>query len=137
MNRLKPIVGQWYLRHDKGQTFQVVSVDDADGTVELQDFDGNLDEVDIKAWFAQDIEAIDPPEDLTGVLDVAEPDEADGSDEAEPEGKWTGPEPMRAAEVDAGQNTAAEDESDDWAEGAPEEPFIADEPDAARRSPES
>jgi hypothetical protein len=137
MNRLKPIVGQWYLRHGKGQTFEVVSIDDANGTVELQDFDGNLDEVDIRTWFAQDIEAIDAPEDLTGVLDLAAPDEADGSDEAEPEGEWTGTEPMRAAEEEAQQSTAADDESDDWDEGKPQEPFIADEPEAARRSPES
>jgi hypothetical protein len=79
MNPVNPIVGEWYLSRNTGRMFEVVSVDD-DGTIELQDYDGNLDEFDRGAWLAQDVETIDPPEDLAGVFDMEAPDEADGGD---------------------------------------------------------
>ena len=43
-------VGQWYLRSDKGEIFQVTGYDKASGTIEIQTFDGDLDEIDEDAW---------------------------------------------------------------------------------------
>jgi hypothetical protein len=61
MHHIKPEVGHWYQCSDRGQLFEVVSIDG--GTVELQDFDGNLDEMDVRAWFSLDLEAVAAPED--------------------------------------------------------------------------
>jgi hypothetical protein len=73
----QPGVGNWY-RLDGGETFEVVAVDDDDGTIEVQYFDGTVEEMDIDDWEAQceerTLTAIDPPEDWSGSVDV-EPDE--------------------------------------------------------------
>lgn len=73
--RLHPVVGQWYNHRDKGDLFQVVAVDEDDGTVEIQEFDGAIDELDLDEWYAQSIEAAAQPEDWSGPVDDVEPDE--------------------------------------------------------------
>jgi hypothetical protein len=73
--RLHPVVGQWYSHRDKGNLFQVVAIDEEDGTVEIQEFDGALDELDLDEWYAQSIEAAAQPEDWSGPVDDVEPDE--------------------------------------------------------------
>jgi len=72
---LDPIVGNWYRHLDKGQKFEVVSVDEDAKLVELQHFDGDLEEVELEAWYEMEIEGIEPPEDWTGPVDDLEPDD--------------------------------------------------------------
>ena len=79
MKFLKPIVGQWYVNRDTDGMFEIVSVDDATGAVELQDYEGTLDEIDADEWLALNIEEIDPPEDLIGIFDITEEDDIDVS----------------------------------------------------------
>ncbi|MGJ0483765.1 MAG: DUF6763 family protein, partial [Methylomicrobium sp.] len=50
-NEADPIVGNWYQHLDKGQAFQVVAVDEDAGAVELQHFDGDVEEIDLDAWY--------------------------------------------------------------------------------------
>lgn len=73
--RLHPVVGQWYSHRDKGDLFQVVALDEQDGTVEIQEFDGALDEFDLDEWYQQSLEAAEQPEDWSGPVDDVEPDE--------------------------------------------------------------
>ena len=49
-NRLQPIVGHWYSHRDKGALFQIVALDENAGTIEIQEFDGGLDELDLDEW---------------------------------------------------------------------------------------
>jgi hypothetical protein len=44
-----PIIGNWYCHLDKGQRFQVVAIDEEKETVEVQNFDGNLNEYEIES----------------------------------------------------------------------------------------
>ena len=44
-----PIVGNWYEHTDKGQKFEVVSLDEDNGAISIQYFDGDLDEIDLDA----------------------------------------------------------------------------------------
>lgn len=74
-NRLKPVVGNWYNHLDKGDLFQVVALDEASGTIEIQEFDGGLDELDVEEWRQMAIESAAPPEDWSGPVDDVEPDE--------------------------------------------------------------
>jgi hypothetical protein len=74
-NRLPPIVGNWYSHRDKGEMFQVVALDETTGTIEIQEFDGGLDELDLDEWRALLVEAAAQPEDWGGPLDDVEPDE--------------------------------------------------------------
>ena len=45
-----PQIGQWYLRWDSGELFQVTGLDEESGTVELQSFDGDLNEIELDSW---------------------------------------------------------------------------------------
>lgn len=87
----KPVVSQWYRHRDKGQRFQVTAIDRTEDMVEIQHFDGDVEELDRDSWYELDIEPIEPPEDWTGPLDDVEKDdlgytETDmtGADWAEP-----------------------------------------------------
>ncbi len=71
----RPEVGQWYRHLDKGEVFQVVGLDEKSGTVEIQTFDGDLDEIDAEAWDEMLLAPAEPPEDWTGPMDDIERDD--------------------------------------------------------------
>jgi len=64
-----PAIGQWY-RRTNGQLFEVVAVDEDDATIELQFFDGTIDEVDMDTWSRLLIEKAAAPEDWSGSVDM-------------------------------------------------------------------
>jgi hypothetical protein len=68
-----PAVGACY-RLNGGPPFEVVALDDHDGTIEVQYFDGTLEELDLedwKSWCDEDVlEAADPGEDWSDSADV-------------------------------------------------------------------
>jgi hypothetical protein len=74
----QPGIGDWY-RLDSGSLFEVVALDEDDGTIEIQYFDGTVEEMDIEDWQTQwedgALESAEAPEDWTGSVDV------DGTDE--------------------------------------------------------
>jgi hypothetical protein len=74
-NPAAPVVSQWYRHLGKGQEFQVTAIDENDRTVEIQHFDGDVEEVDFDEWYGLQIEAIEPPEDWTGPVDDVERDD--------------------------------------------------------------
>jgi hypothetical protein len=89
---LDPIVGNWYRHLDKGQMFRVIAFDDSEATVELQHFDGDVEEVGLRAWQAMDLEVSGAPEDWTGPMDDVEPDDLGYSSEtAMSEADWRAP----------------------------------------------
>ena len=65
-----PVAGNWYCHLDKGQCFFVVAVDEASRTVEVQHFDGNVDEYDLETWYQMDIDVCEAPENWSGPLDI-------------------------------------------------------------------
>ena len=74
-NRLQPRVGSWYNHLDKGDLFQVVALDEDSGTIEVQDFDGGVDEFDLDEWGQMYIEPAAAPEDWSGAVGDLEPDD--------------------------------------------------------------
>jgi len=64
-----PIIGQWF-RRPNGALFEVVAVDEAGGTVEIQFFDGTIDEVDLENWPALLTVEASAPEDWSGSVDM-------------------------------------------------------------------
>ena len=73
-----PGIGEWY-RSNGGGTFEVVAVDDDDGTIEIQYFDGTIEEMDREDWDAQwedgTLQTAEAPEDWSGSVDVEPADE--------------------------------------------------------------
>ena len=65
-----PIIDSWYHHTEKAQKFLVTAIDDHSDTVEIQYFDGTLDEFELVTWYAMDVELIEAPEDWTGPVDI-------------------------------------------------------------------
>jgi Family of unknown function (DUF6763) len=68
-------IGQWYARWDKGETFQVIGNDEASRTVQIQTFDGDLDQIDADSWATLPLALAPQPEDWTGPVDDVERDD--------------------------------------------------------------
>ena len=66
---LYPVIGQWF-RRPNGTLFEVVAIDEEGGTVELQQFDGTIDEIDMEAWPDLLLTEISAPEDWSGSVDM-------------------------------------------------------------------
>lgn len=64
-----PSIGQWF-RRPNGTLLEVVAVDEEDKTVEIQFFDGTIDEVEIEAWPEQGLVEVAAPEDWSGSVDM-------------------------------------------------------------------
>lgn len=109
-----PIVGEWYENLDKGQKFQVVALSEDDGLVEIQHYDGDVEELDIDTWYEMDAEPIEAPEDWDGAMDNAADDEEPVEDPevAVVEKDWRAP---------AKKRQSAEDDSEEWEEEEPDE----------------
>lgn len=74
----QPSIGAWY-RLSGDHLFEVVAIDDDEGTIEIQYFDGTVEEMDREDWEAQweegALEAAEAPEDWSGSVDVEGGDE--------------------------------------------------------------
>ena len=73
MNMIKPVVGQWY-RDVSDALFEIVAIDTADESIEVQYFDGSIAEMDFDSWNEQlldgALELADAPEDWSGSVDI-------------------------------------------------------------------
>lgn len=86
MSDVDPIIGNWYRNQETGNDFEVVALDEDAQTIEIQHFDGELEEMDLDAWYEQPIESIEAPEDWSGPFDEMEVDDL-GYDKDEDEEK--------------------------------------------------
>lgn len=64
-----PVVGERYQRLDRPQPFQVVAIDEDDETVDIEYFDGTVDEWPLWHWLELEIERSGAPPDTSGALD--------------------------------------------------------------------
>ncbi|HIJ78478.1 MAG: hypothetical protein OEY01_04730 [Desulfobulbaceae bacterium] len=71
-----PVEGNWYKSLDTGETLSVVTFDEDEGIVEVQYYDGDLDEIDIEQWEELSLKQIDQPEDFLGDDDDLDDDDA-------------------------------------------------------------
>jgi hypothetical protein len=110
-----PIIGNWYRHLDKGQMFRVIAFDDSDATIELQHFDGDIEEVSLTAWRAMDLEVSEAPEDWTGPMDDIERDDLGYSSETAMSGEdWRAPlQEVRRDAHEAWEDTAEPEASED------------------------
>jgi hypothetical protein len=70
---VQPDIGECY-RIRGGDQFEVVAVDEDDGTIEVQYFDGTVEELDMGDWVAQhaegEIEEVDAPDGWSDSADL-------------------------------------------------------------------
>jgi hypothetical protein len=125
-----PVVGNWYQYENTDQRFVVVAVDEDEATIEIQNFDGDLEELDADTWYELDIEPIETPEDWTGPIDDIERDDLGYTETGMTPADWR----PRAAKKTRkpGKSDLYEEEpedEDDWGEGFPDEEQLGDDED--------
>jgi len=72
-NEFTPQIGDWYQNASK-DNFEIVALDNDEATVEIQYFDGAVEEVDLDSWRELEIQPIEPPEDWSGSMDIERED---------------------------------------------------------------
>jgi len=72
-NSFLPRVGDWY-QNINNDTFEIVAHDTDEATVEIQYFDGAVEELDMDSWYEMDIQPIEAPEDWSGSMDIERDD---------------------------------------------------------------
>ena len=85
MAELYPAIGQWF-RRPSGVMFEVVAVDEGQRTVEIQQFDGTIDEFDVENWPDLLLTEVSAPEDWSGSVDMDPDDVLDKSGSDIPSG---------------------------------------------------
>src|SRR5512144_2526664 len=118
-----PQIGCWYARKDKGEMFQVVGRDESTRAIEIQTFDGDLDEIDGDTWAMLPLERTAPPEDSNAPMDLDEPEDLGYTDTEMSLEDWNQALAGLPPEPESWQDTGDEDERDPLGEGMPEEPF--------------
>lgn len=68
-----PKVGMWYLDRERSERFEIVATDDKEN-IELQYFDGEIEEIDLDTWYGMHIIAIAPPKDWSGPYELEKDD---------------------------------------------------------------
>ena len=68
-----PKVGAWYLTPE-GLTLEVVALEPDEGVIEVQFYDGTVEEYDTDSWEELELRPAEPPEDWSGSLDITKED---------------------------------------------------------------
>lgn len=110
----KAQIGQWYLRWDTGEAFQVTGIDEHSKTIEVQAFDGDLDEIDEDTWRVLPLGFAEPPEDWTGPVDDGEVDDLGYSETDLGTRDWARPlQPFTAAKEEEAEREEGEEEPEE------------------------
>jgi len=85
---LFPIVGSWY-QANLGDIFEVVAVDEGDMTIDIQYFDGAIEEIELENWQTMMIREVEQPEDWSGSMDIERADYGVDLEDAAPIDEWS------------------------------------------------
>lgn len=121
-NKFDPVVDQWYRHRDKGAMLRVIAVEPAARLVEIQDFDGDIEEMDLDAWRDMDIDLAEAPEDWTGPYDDIGTDDLEHTETAPAPQDW-----RTSLETLHAEAESAQAESDGQEDSRPIEAYLADE----------
>jgi hypothetical protein len=78
----EPVVGAVY-QDDEGRSFEVISLDEDVGTVEVKYKDETVDEIDIDAWYEMELKRVVAPKEKDS--EVEEDIDDDGADDYDDE----------------------------------------------------
>lgn len=73
-SEVMPVEGNWF-QTPAGAQFKVVAIDEDEGDIEIQYFDGEVDEVSAEEWEGLMVTACPEPEDWSGPFDDLEVDD--------------------------------------------------------------
>lgn len=88
--QVEPSIGDWYKTVD-GQSLEVIAYDEDESSIEIQYFDGAVEELDLDTWYEMDLVPREPPEDWSGPFDDLVKDDMGDTEEVRHPEDWTGP----------------------------------------------
>lgn len=89
MNDLMPEVSAWYQDVVSGNLFEVVAIDEASSSIEIQMIDGEVGEYDASNWKQLYLTPAEAPEDWRNPFELNSEDQAYGDQTMVPE-NWSG-----------------------------------------------
>jgi len=95
MQQVEAKIGRWY-QVPNGQAFEVVALDD-EGSIEIQYFEGEVEELEDEIWAEMFLSEVCPPEDWTGAYDKIDREDLGYSDIEPRRESWSST--LRALEV--------------------------------------
>lgn len=88
---IEPRIGEWYKDVQLNLLFEVVAIDEADESIEIQYSEGDVEEIDLDSWFEMDLVMAEPPEDWSASYGSVEKEDLGYSDSAIHPEDWSGP----------------------------------------------
>ena len=88
---MDPVVNNWYRDMENERVFEVVAIDEDDGTVEIQYFESEIEEIDIDNWYELTLEMMAQPEDWSGPYDDLVGDDFGDTEEPMHPESWNNP----------------------------------------------
>lgn len=89
LRSLDPQIGTWY--RSRGGIFEIVAWDEGAQTIEIQYYDGTVEELELDSWDAMTVLPIPAPEDWSGPFDDIERADLDEAESAVHPESWTNP----------------------------------------------
>ncbi len=108
-----PIIEQWHHYPQKAQKFLLSAIDEAAETIEIQYFDGTIDEFEYPAWYAMEVELVAAPEDWTGPMDNIERDDLNPVGTEMQREDWDAPYEEEMEKTSAGARIAGQEQQED------------------------
>jgi hypothetical protein len=81
----EPIIGQWY-QDMQQRLFEVVAADE--DSIEIQFYDGDVEELDLETWHQLNVTPAAEPSDASGLYDDLELDDIGSESEEQLAGDW-------------------------------------------------
>lgn len=88
--RYEPAVGDWY-KTQEGAAFEVIAVDPDEEVVEVQYFDGAVEELEMESWYAMELQPRAAPEDWSGPFDDLVRDDFGDTEQVRHPDEWSNP----------------------------------------------
>jgi hypothetical protein len=85
-----PLVNEWY-QDPQGDYLMVIAMDEDEGLIEAQYFEGEIEEFEIETWNEMEFVSSEPPEDWSGSFDDIERDDLGDTDYPMHPEDWSGP----------------------------------------------
>jgi hypothetical protein len=101
MQPLSAQIGAWYKDLQSGSVFEVVAVDDAAQTIEVQLLEGELCEYDRDSWRQMLLQEVEEPEDWRHAFDQDDDGDADRPRHLD---NWDNPLDLIEPEIDDGSD---------------------------------
>ena len=70
----EPMIGQWYRNSKLPDIFEIVAIDNDESLIEIQYFDGQIEELDLDTWCEYPSIEIAAPEDFSGAYELSKED---------------------------------------------------------------